>query len=226
MPDPKSPKATTTESQNGRDRASLQAASSWSNIVVVGLGVLTAIAGVLALYFSQRLKALEDADFARFQLESTERIAVANSEAAKANERAAEAHLETAKIREKLTARTLNTEQRERITEKFKAFVGTEFRADTFQDQESLNLTYVILAMLREAGWIQRPSKTSITISTLYGPIGATMTDGIHIFAEQNQMPTATAVANALRDEGLDAEAALYFENTSPQFRILIGKKW
>jgi hypothetical protein len=64
----------------------LETASLWFNIAVVALTVLAAIAGVFSLYFSSRLDALKDSDFARFQLESREKIAAANSAPAEANE--------------------------------------------------------------------------------------------------------------------------------------------
>jgi hypothetical protein len=107
-PTASSPNTARMMNQSGMDLPFLETASFWSNIAVVALTVLAAIAGVFALYFSSRLGALKDENFARFRLESTEKIAVANSEAAKANEGLARANLEIAQ----LTAETakLNTE--------------------------------------------------------------------------------------------------------------------
>jgi hypothetical protein len=62
----------------------LEAASFWSNIAVVVFGVLAAVAGGCAWYFSSRLDALKDSDFARFRLESTEKIADAQKKQEKA----------------------------------------------------------------------------------------------------------------------------------------------
>src|SRR5262245_28534992 len=73
---------------NKMDLPFLETAWFWSNIAVVTFGVLAAIAGGAVWYFSSRLDALKDSDFARFKLESTKEIAAANSSAAEANERA------------------------------------------------------------------------------------------------------------------------------------------
>jgi hypothetical protein len=82
--------------QKGMDASFLETASFWSNIAVVALTVLAAIAGALALYFSSRLSALKDADLAKFQAESKAAISVADARGAEANAKAADAAKGTA----------------------------------------------------------------------------------------------------------------------------------
>jgi hypothetical protein len=69
--------------ETGMNLAYLEAASFWSNIVAVALTVLAAIATAFALYFSLRVGRVKDQNFARFQLESTEKIAEANERSGK-----------------------------------------------------------------------------------------------------------------------------------------------
>lgn len=118
-------------------------------------GVLAAIAGGFAYYFSSRVDIQKDSAFARFRLESTERIAAANSAAAEANERAkryesdiasansraAEAmriaeqeRLARVKIEEKLAWRDLSPEQEKSLSSKMQPFTGQRFKLITYQD--------------------------------------------------------------------------------------------
>ena len=126
-------------------------------------GVLAAIAGGFAYYFSSRVDIQKDSAFARFRLESTERIAAANSAAAEANERskryesyiasansgAAEAmriaeqeRLARVKSEEKLAWRDLSPEQEKSLSSKMQPFTGQRFKLITFKDDpETLRLT-------------------------------------------------------------------------------------
>jgi hypothetical protein len=121
----------------------------------VVFGVLAAIAGGFAYYFSSRVDIQKDSAFARFRLESTERIAAANSAAAEANERAkryesdiasansraAEAmriaeqeRLARVKIEERLAWLDLSPEQEKSLSSKMQPFTGQRFKLITYQD--------------------------------------------------------------------------------------------
>ena len=252
-PDPKNPKAATTASQNGMDRTSLQTASSWSNIVVVVLAVLAAIAGVfalntagvvlavlaaiagaLALYFSSRLGALKDADFVRFQLESTERIAVANSEAAKANERAAEANRKAEEERlarvelEKAFSPRSAGDQLSFAT-KLKPFAGTQMIVETLADVEVSRLAGQIAFVFQMADW-KIVSASKMLDDTLF-------TDGVTVGAntapwnEEGQLmqddtgPAANVLVAELKAREVEAVLALERDLPRHTIRIRVGLK-
>jgi hypothetical protein len=97
IPESSNPNTATTMNQSGMGVTFLDSASFWANIAVVAFGVLAAIAGVFALYFSFRLGAVKDAELERFQTESKVAISLAEARAAEANEKSAGAAEGTAR---------------------------------------------------------------------------------------------------------------------------------
>ncbi|MGH2508092.1 MAG: hypothetical protein ACRDHZ_11910 [Ktedonobacteraceae bacterium] len=117
-----------------------------------------------------RAKAAE-AQVASAKAESQEADTKAESfrlEIAKANEHAAEAsktaesdRLARIKMEQQLKARSLTTDQQQRVTDHIKAFEGTPYEIAVNPTMEPLHLAEQIDSVLRAAGWI--PKKSALT---------------------------------------------------------------
>ena len=216
--------------------AFLEWASSWANTATVIFGGLAAIAAALSLFFSSRLNTLKDEDFARFKLESAERIAVANSEAAKANTRAAEANekaesekLARLKIEEKLTPRVLDRGQRGQMIEALKPLSGTEFTASVASDAEALFLLLNLIDVFSEAGLVFRPWAAPPRLDTGYGFVGISeITTGIILHSPPPLKDKALeAWGAAFRFSGLKSVGAVVDSQNrfGGRLHIEVGKK-
>lgn len=161
-------KATTSQKkgsfQNKMSSSTLEVVSNWFNVFTVALGIAAGVAGAFALYFSNRLNKIKDTEFAKFKQESLERIAIADSVAAKANERAAEANqkaeeekLARVKIEKQLAPRTLSESDMEEISKKLRLFTshfsGRKIKVSSYMlDAEGIVFALTINDIIFRAG--------------------------------------------------------------------------
>src|SRR4051812_24310686 len=91
-PQPANANPAATTNQRGMTLARLETFKFVADIAAVTLAVLTAAAGVFALYFSSRVSAVKDAELLLFQNESNIKVSAAEARSAEANTKAAEAN--------------------------------------------------------------------------------------------------------------------------------------
>lgn len=153
-------------------------------------------------------------------------IASSNARAAEAQKQAAEAKLELAKLKE---PRTVNQEQQRRIRAKIKPFAGTKF--DLYVStgsSEPVALMNTIEGTLRSAGWVMEKPSTPILFADKAG-VAALSGLLVQIARERSAdfLKAATALASALRAEGIEAraEANLDTGNNHDAIHVMIGSK-
>lgn len=139
-----------------------------------------------------------------------EDVAQAQERAAKAEQKAAEAQLALEKFK---APRILTTAGQERITSKMASFHGMSFDVATTTAKEPLNLAEQIEIALKLAKWTQL-EWTGGPISRNGKPmVGHAIETGVTIQVEivqkEQLLGVAKALAAALRDEGIAAEAQL-----------------
>jgi len=171
---------------------------------------------------------LHETELAQFHLDSEE----AKAQAAQAEQRAAEASLELAKLK---APRTLRPEQQNRIIAKLNPFGGTKFDIGLMpSDPEAEMLLTVVESMLSTARWEQIDWNGGTIIYTRTGKpvVGQTSLYGVVIQLRPEEVsqfwPAALALAPALHDEGIAAEAQPglgIVNNNMDAIHILVGKK-
>lgn len=123
-------------SQSGMFSSTLETLSSCLNTAAVTLGIFAAVTTALALFFSNKLNKIKDAELKRFQQESMERIAVADSVAAKANLKAEEERHARIKIEKQLAPRTLRESEIEEISNELRSlapnFSGRKIKVSSY----------------------------------------------------------------------------------------------
>jgi hypothetical protein len=201
----------------------LESLSRISNIAVVVLTALLAVAGYFAWLYSTDLAALKEDELSRFKLESTKEIAKANEQAAIAEALAAESQLELAKFK---APRTLTDEQRKRIAEKVNAFSGTTFEVITYPGEpEPANFSNLIAEMLVQAGWIFNPNNTSGSLMGLASGVV------VNVGKQAGSMATQAGetLVESLTAEGVSARlvpsVSLQVNPLSIAIKLQVGKK-
>lgn len=201
----------------------LESLSRISNIAVVVLTALLAVAGYFAWLYSTDLAALKEDELNRFKLESAKEIAKANEQAAIAEALAAESQLELAKFK---APRTLTDEQRKRIAEKVNAFSGTTFEIITYPGEpEPANFSNLIAETLVQAGWIFNPNNTSGSLRGLASGIV------VNVGKQAGSMATQAGktLVESLTAEGVSARlvgsASLQVNPISIAIKLQVGKK-
>jgi len=136
----------TATSRKGMTLDWLETASLWSNIAVVVLGVLAAIAGGFALFFGLKLGAIKDADQQQLEL----RVAAQQ-------ERAAKAEKDLLELQERARPRTVDSNARSAMIDVLKSTrsdgpVEIEFIGGS--TSEPFEFTTILVGILKEAGWV------------------------------------------------------------------------
>ncbi|OKO87705.1 hypothetical protein AC629_12845 [Bradyrhizobium sp. NAS80.1] len=125
----------------------LAAASFWNsaaNLGLLGSAILLFLATFVLWQTADRKEELWDADKAD-----------ANLKIAELNKEAANAKLETERLRLRFAWRTMDKDQRSRISSKLKKYSGQRFEIVTYtSDIEAANFGAKIHEALRDAGWI------------------------------------------------------------------------
>ena len=178
---------------------------------------------------TERAAALEaDAAKAQQRIATLEKEAAAATAAiAGANGRAREAQSAPEKFGEQ---RILTLEHQARITAALVPYAGQEYTLSVAAGSEPEALLCAIDAALMAAQWKRLPSSDSIMVDTKCGTVGTITLRGLSVRlsdkAETEQQWRVLVLVNALKAAGIDVDAAIDAENTSPTaIAVMVGAK-
>ena len=168
----------------------------------------------------------------------------AELEIAKSNERAANAEMQTAELYAEFSLlvmpRRIPDESKKRMVESLRAFSGTPYTLEVYNDTESHTFAEIIASLLRDAGWTRKSliPKGSVPIPMAGREIAGEFTpfqavDGLHLAAGKGQHAVTLRVSETFEQEGLSLGMQNFasggFENLPVQqqgpMRIVVGKK-
>lgn len=166
---------------------------------------------------AETARAIADSDIAKAQ------AAQANERAAEANKKAEEERLARLKLEVRLAPRSLTGAQQQAIVGRIKPFAPQQFEFVSYQeDQEVRGLVETLILILLMAGWRGLPPREMLMGGLVVGVIIEFAPDKTEVFG-----PAATALAEILTSEGIDAMATANDEITNypDRIKIKVGKK-
>jgi hypothetical protein len=188
----------------------------WANFTLI----LSLVVGVVSTFLIYKTSGIKENAWDRLRLEQEVRIKQLDKEAREAERQAEAERLERVKLQEKISWRTLNTEQKNRIVSKISSFAGQQYILGVSSDPESVNFLKTIEEILDRAKAVRlRPTGQLISPDH---DASIAMKSEVVVMAAPSRLnvlgPKIIEFAKALSDEGIASNARYNLElETSPE---------
>lgn len=204
---------TTHTQKNRMSQAEVEAWSSHLNIAVAAATTLAGVLAFAALAFSNWAGRLKDAAFEKHRIDSAERTATLEKEAAVAR-------LDLAKLQSSVSPRRLTEDQQKEIGLSLSRFSGLNVPIwYGTGDKEAETFAWEIAATLNSAGWqVLEPASKLIfkKAGAQFNPKGSRLQTGVTVCHRGHPMgkEAADALVDELSKHGFDAMTRQDGENT------------
>jgi hypothetical protein len=201
--------------------ASLESSSYWWSVTAVVLAGLTALSGIFAWYFTDKLASRRKTDFETFAEQSKTETARLNERAANFEKEAADSMLEVQRLKEKLSWREISPKEKQDFIDFVEPLPkGKVSITHLTNNEEVAAFTLQLAEMLRQAGY-----DAPATLNEMYPMMPFGLMVGVVIIVKDPQDQVAAGIQKGLEKIGITAPAQLQPDRNEPGVTLSIGSK-